>query len=329
MKQAFKKIFRAEFMLFYILVIVFGFFCFACGPSFYTARNITNILKSAGPLAIMLFGVTWVVASGKTDVAFPEIGSLTSMTFAYYYLAGTTSVLSAFFGIASGLLMGVLSAFLIIKMKFNPLISTIAVSTAGGALAISYSGGSVIKISAIASKTFLYSLCQWKVGVFPMVFLIASAIALFMWFIQDRTKFGQYIYAIGDNPQAVREAGISIWKVDLILYMVSALCAAFAGLIYTITVFTSGQPIMGTSFFLNGFTIVFLGALAIKLGKCNILGTLISAVILSCMTNGLTQLGAHYSVTQLSKGILLLVGVGVVTFTRRKSVGKAGMLKYE
>ena len=329
MKQAFKKIFRAEFMLFYILVIVFVFFCFACGPSFYTARNITNILKSAGPLAIMLFGVTWVVASGKTDVAFPEIGSLTSMTFAYYYLAGTTSVLSAFFGIASGLLMGVLSAFLIIKMKFNPLISTIAVSTAGGALAISYSGGSVIKISAIASKTFLYSLCQWKVGVFPMVFLIASAIALFMWFIQDRTKFGQYIYAIGDNPQAVREAGISIWKVDLILYMVSALCAAFAGLIYTITVFTSGQPIMGTSFFLNGFTIVFLGALAIKLGKCNILGTLISAVILSCMTNGLTQLGAHYSVTQLSKGILLLVGVGVVTFTRRKSVGKAGMLKYE
>lgn len=329
MKKILKKIFRAENMLFFILILIFAFFCIVAGSSFYSSRNITNILKSAGPLAIMLFGVTWVVASGKTDVAFPEVGSLTSMTFAYFYLAGTTSALASLYGIVAGLLMGAMSAFLIIKLKFNPLISTIAVSTAGGALATSYSGGSVIKISAIASKTFIYELCQWKIGVFPVIFLIAVGIALVMWFIQEKTKFGQYIYAIGDNPQAVREAGIATWKIDLILYIVSALCAAFAGLVYTITVFSSGQPIMGTSFFLNGFTIVFLGALAIKLGKCNVLGTLISAVILSCMTNGLTQLGAHYSVTQLSKGLLLLAGVGVITFTRRKSIGKAGMLKYE
>jgi ribose transport system permease protein len=150
-----------------------------------------------------------------------------------------------------------------------------------------------------------------------------------MWFVQEKTKFGQYIYAIGDNPQAVKESGVKIWKIDLILFLVSALCASFAGLLYTITVYTSGQPVMGASFFLNGFTIVFLGALAIRIGKCNVLGTLVSAVILSCLTNGLTQLGAHYSVTQLSKGILLLVGVGVVTFTRKKQIGKAGMLKYE
>ena len=137
------------------------------------------------------------------------------------------------------------------------------------------------------------------------------------------------MYAIGDNPEAVKEAGISTWKINLILYVVSALCASFAGLVYTLTVYTSGQPVMGTSFFLNGFTIVFLGALAIKLGKCNVIGTLISAIILSCLTSGLTQMGAHYSVTQLSKGFLLLVGVGVITFTRRKRVGRAGILKYE
>jgi ribose transport system permease protein len=329
MKKVLKKVFRAEYVLFYILILIFVFFCIVCGSSFYSSLNITNILQSAGPLAIMLYGVTWVVGAGKTDVAFPEVGSLTSMTFAYFYIAGTSSVLAGLFGIGVGLAMGAVSAFLIIKCKFHPLISTIAVSTAGGALAISFSGGSAIKLSAIASKTFIYDICQYQIGPFPMIFIISVAIALIMWFVQEKTKFGQYIYAIGDNPQAVKEAGVATWKIDLILYMVSAFCAAFAGLVYTITVYTSGQPIMGTSFFLNGFTIVFLGALAIKLGKCNVLGTLISAVILSCMTNGLTQLGAHYSVTQLSKGILLLIGVGVVTFTRRKRIGKAGILKYE
>lgn len=329
MKRFIKKIIRAEYVLFYILIIVFVFFCTACGSSFSSSMNITNILQSAGPLAIMLYGVTWVVGAGKTDVAFPEVGSLTSMTFAYFYLAGTSSVLAGLFGIAAGLAMGAVSAFLVIKCKFHPLISTIAVSTAGGALAISYSGGSAIKLSAIASKTFIYDICQYQIGPFPMIFIISVGFAVIMWFIQEKTKFGQYIYAIGDNPLAVKEAGIAVWKIDLILYLVSALCASFAGLVYTITVYTSGQPIMGTSFFLNGFTIVFLGALAIKLGKCNVIGTLISAVILSCLTNGLTQLGAHYSVTQLTKGILLLIGVGVVTFTRRKRIGKAGILKYE
>ncbi len=329
MKKVLKKIFRAEYVLFYILILVCVFFCLVCGPSFFSSRNITNILKAAGPLGIMLYGVTWVVSSGKTDVAFPEIGSLTSMTFAYFYLAGTTSVLAGLFGIGVGLAMGAVSAFLVIKCKFHPLISTIAVSTAGGALAISYSGGSAIKLSAIANKTFIYDICQWQIGPFPVIFIIAVVMAIIMWFIQEKTKFGQYIYAIGDNPQAVKEAGVATWKIDLILYLVSAFCASFAGLVYTITVYTSGQPIMGTSFFLNGFTIVFLGALAIKLGKCNVLGTLISAVILSCMTNGLTQLGAHYSVTQLSKGILLLIGVGVVTVTRRNRIGKIGLLKYE
>lgn len=329
MKKVLKMIFRAENALFMILILVFAFFTLTCGSSFVSMLNITNTLKSAAPLAIMLYGVTWVVGSGKTDVAFPEVGSLTSMTFAYLYLSGMSSILAGALGIGAGLIMGLASAFLIIKCKFHPLISTIAVSTAGGALAISYSGGASIKLSAIASKTLIYQLCKINIGPIPMIFIIAVVIGVVMWFVQDKTRFGQYIYALGDNPQAVKEAGVAIWKVDLVLYLVSALCAAFAGLVYTVTVYTSGQPIMGTSFFLNGFTIVFLGALAIKLGKCNIFGTLVSAIILSCLTNGLTQLGARYTVTQLSKGILLLAGIGVVTFTRRARVGKAGALKYE
>ncbi len=324
-----KTIFKPEFALFYILIAVFIFFCITCGTTFVSAYNISNILKSAAPLAIMLFGVTWVVGSGKTDVAFPEIASLTSMTFAYLYSGGMSSLNSALIAIGAGVVMGAISALLIIKFKFHPLISTIAVSTASGALAISYTGGASIKLAAIAKKTFIYKMCKISIGPVPMIFVVAVSIALIMWFIQDKTRFGQYIYALGDNPQAVRESGVSTWKVDLILYLVSALCAALASLVYTTTVDTSGQPIMGTSFFLNGFTIVFLGALALKLGKCNVFGTLISAIILSCLTNGLTQLGSHYSVTQLSKGILLLTGVGVVTITQRKRIGKAGRLKYE
>ena len=188
MKKVLKTVFKAEFILFYILVAVFALFSLLLGQSFYSSFNITNILKASGPLAIMLYGVTWVVASGKTDVAFPEVASLTSMTFAFFYLAGVSSVLAAFFGIGAGLVMGLISAFLIINLKFHPLISTIAVSVAGGSFAISISGGSALSISAIAGRTWLYQICQYKIGPFPMVFIFALVIGAAMWFVQEKNQ---------------------------------------------------------------------------------------------------------------------------------------------
>ena len=105
--------------------------------------------------------------------------------------------------------------------------------------------------------------------------------------------------------------------------------AAFGGIIYVLTVYKSGQPSMGSSFFLNGFTIVFLGAMVMKLGKTNVIGTFIGALVLASLTSGLTMQGTGFAVGQVIKGMLLIMGVAVVTVYRRKTMPKGSKMKYE
>jgi predicted ABC-type sugar transport system permease subunit len=86
---------------------------------------------------------------------------------------------------------------------------------------------------------------------------------------------------------------------------------------------------MGSSFFLDGFTIVFLGATAFKLGKTNIVGTFIGGIMLAMIVNGMTLLGASFAASQITKGIFLVIGIFISAFGKRKSSGRLGLLKYE
>ncbi len=127
----------------------------------------------------------------------------------------------------------------------------------------------------------------------------------------------------------MKEGGIKSGRVFTAIFVLSSLSAAFGGIIYVLTVYKSGQPSMGSSFFLNGFTIVFLGAMALKLSKANIAGTLIGALVLSSLTSGLTMLGSGYAVGQVIKGLLLIMGVAVVIISRRRIISKGSKMKYE
>lgn len=94
-------------------------------------------------------------------------------------------------------------------------------------------------------------------------------------------------------------------------------------------VYSSGQPKMGSAFFLDGFTVVFLGAMVLKLGKTNVVGTFLGGIMLAMIVNGLTLMGASFAVSQITKGLLLVIGIVMVAFGQKKRRGKAGILKYE
>ena len=146
--------------------------------------------------------------------------------------------------------------------------------------------------------------------------------------MQEKTKFGQYVYAIGENPQAVRETGVKSGRIMAMVFIVAALFAAIGGVLM-MGIMQSGQPKMGSSFFLDGFTVVFLGAVVFKMGKANVAGTLIGAILLGILTYGLTVVGASYFMSQIIKGTLLILGVSVVTISKNKQRGKVGVLTYE
>lgn len=322
------KVFRMEYALFGVLILVFAVFSIISGEAFFQAYNLMNIFKSAGSIAIMALGLTWVVGSGEMDCSFPEVASCASMIFAIMLNRRMDPTFCFVVSLFSGVLFGLLTSVLVVKFSLHSLITTIAVSTIAGAVASIIFKGAVLSIKGLNS-TWMYKFFSRTLLGVPVVFLIAAALYALAFWVQERTRFGQYVYAMAENPQAVKEAGIKAGRVKTLLFVFSAFMASFSGIVYVLTIYKSGQPSMGASFFLNGFTIVFLGAMALKIGKPNVIGTFIGALVLSALTNGLTMQGAGFAVGQVIKGLLLIVGVAVVTIYRRKTIPKGSKMKYE
>lgn len=323
-----RGIFRMEFALIGVLIAVMAIFSVMVGQSFYMPYNLMNILKSAGSIAIMVLGLTWVIGANEMDCSFPEVASCASMVFALMVNARYDPMLCLAVSLLCGVGFGLLTSLLVVRFKFHSLITTIAVSTIAGAIANIIYGGSVLSIKRLNSLD-LYKFFKMDVFGFPVVFIIAVLLFAIAYFVQEKTKYGQYIYALSENRQAVTEAGIKSGRVLTMTFVLSSFFAAFGGVIYVLTVYKSGQPSMGNAFFLNGFTIVFLGAMCLKLGKANVVGTFIGALVLSALTSGLTMLGSGFAVGQVIKGLLLIMGVSVVTLYRRKIVPKGSKMRYE
>ena len=311
-----------------VLAIMFIFFSIVVGSSFYSLYNIMNILKSASSMGILVLGLTWVIGAGEMDCSFPEVASCTTMLFAYLLNARMDATQAMLISLCVGLACGLLTSLLVVGFKFPSLIASIATSTIAGAIANIINDSATLAIKGIKSA-WMYKMFSQSVLGFPMVFVVFLVLYILALIVQEKTKFGQYVYALSENPQAVREAGIKGGLVKTVLFTFSGFMASFGGIIYVLTVYRSGQPSMGSSFFLNGFTVVFLGAMILKLGKCNVVGTFVGAMVLGSLTNGLTMLGAGFAVEQVIKGLLLILGVAVVTIYRRKTIPKGRKMKYE
>jgi ribose/xylose/arabinose/galactoside ABC-type transport system permease subunit len=321
-----KGLFRPESSLLWIVAMVCITFSLMT-PVFSKPSNLMEILRQCSTSAILILGVTWVISADEMDASFPDIAALASMITALLLRNGLSFELSAIIAIGLCTLFGVLTSILVIKFKFQSLIATIAVSGIAKAIAAIIGKGMPLTITN-ASGSIIYNMVWGKIAGIPVLFIIAIMLYFVCLWIQEKTVYGQHVYAIGENRQAAKEAGISEKKILSSLFIFSALFAAIGGVIM-MAILQSGQPKLGSSFFLDGFTAVFLGAVVFKLGKPNIIGTLVGAILLAILVNGLTLLGSSFFMGQIIKGALLLLGVAIVNIAKNKQRGKGGKLSYE
>lgn len=322
-----KKLFRVEFSLFWLIAAALVFFAVA-QPAFFSYYNLMNVLKNASYMGLMVLGVTWVIAANEMDCSFPDVAACASMVFAYFAVNGYNLWLAIALALASGIVCGLITSILVVRFKYHSLITTIAVSTIAKSVAAAINGGMPLSAPVIKSAP-LYRFINRDVAGIPVIFIIVLVIYGVLLLIQEKTKYGQYVYAMGENRQAVREAGVKEGKILGGIFITSAFFAALAGVLMVFVVYGSGQPKMGSSFFLDGFTVVFLGAMVLKLGKSNVVGTFLGGIMLAMIVNGLTLMGANFAASQIIKGLLLVIGIVMVAFGQKKRRGKAGVLKYE
>lgn len=298
-----------------LIVIIFSLLA----PSFSSADNVESIVRSSSISALMFLGLTWVFAVGEIDVSFVAVAALSNMVIAGLVLSGYSWWVACPAGFAAGIAIGIVNGVLVAYAKLPSLVTTIASGGIASALAAAIGLGSSVSIS---TPDQLHEIATSSIGPFPALALFCGVVFLLSWYVQERLTLGHYIYAAAENRQAVVEAGIPVQRIMMFLFVLSACCGSFGGVLLTIEL-SSGQPSIANSFFLDGLTAVLLGGTMLKLGKPNVLGTLVSVLVLTSLVHGGALLGWPESTFQIIKGGLLLTGIALITWSTYEKVHKA------
>ncbi|WP_061935138.1 ABC transporter permease [Aureimonas sp. AU22] len=299
------------FVLLAVLVVVFSWL----RPSFASVGNITDMLRSASISAVMFLGLTWIIAAGEIDVSFMSVAALSTMIIAGLVSAGFGWPVAVLIALGAGVVVGLLNGLLVAGMGLPALVITIATGGLAGSIAAAIGKGTSIPM---ATTGFVGPIVDADVGIVPLIALIVAALYAVAWFLQDRTTFGHYIYAMEQNRRAVVEAGVRANRILLMLYVLSGTLSAVAGVLLAADL-SSGQPYIGTSYFIDGLTAVLLGGMALKMGKPNMIGTLVGVMLLAVLLSGAALLGWTDSQRQIVRAALLIAGVALVVWTRRKT----------
>ena len=299
------------------LVVLFSFFT-AMKPGFASYMNLMTIALSTCVNGLLAIGVTFVITSGGIDLS---LG--TSMTFCSV-MSGVSFVswgfpiwLSIIFGFAVGAFCGATSGFAITKMKLPPFIATMAMQmmTKGLSLVVSgikpvyFTGAPVYK--KIAMGSFLGIEGFYNAFV---LFILAVMIAHVLY---SKTHFGRYTTAIGSNQEAARLSGIKIDKWKIMIYLVSGLFSAAAGLIMSSRL-GSAQPQLGAGYELEAIAAAIIGGTSMSGGEGSITGTVIGAFIISVLTNGLRTMAVSTEWQTVVTGLVLAIAVYFDMLRRQK-----------
>ena len=285
------------------LVVVCLVMVFA-SDSFLSVSNITNILRQVSINALIAVGMTFVILTGGIDLSVGAVMALSGTIAAGLMSHGGSGVLGLLVCLAIGVGFGVANGGFVAFARMPPIIVTLATMGIARGLALIYTGG--YPISGLPSWISFFG-GGLVLGVqAPIVIMVV--VYILGWVLLERTPFGRYVYAIGGNETATRLSGVRVARSKLLVYVLSGLTTAIAGIVLTGRLM-SGQPNAGNGFELDAIAAVVLGGTSIAGGRGSLIGTLLGALLLGVLNNGLNMVGVDPYVQNVIKGGIILLAI--------------------
>jgi ribose transport system permease protein len=282
---------------------------------FFTADNGLNVLRQIAVNICISVGMTLIVLTAGIDLSVGSILALCSAVTAGLLKNGIELQASNVFigftlfgavlgGILLGFLLGWFNGFAITKFNVPPFVATLAMLTIARGFTMLYTKGHPI---SNLGDAFAFIGTGWLLGI-PVPVYIAAIVVLAAVFITQKTKIGRYIYAIGGNEQAAKLSGIHINKVKMTVYAIAGALAALGGVIVASRL-DSAQPNAGISYELDAIAAVVIGGTSLSGGKGSVWGTVMGAIIIGVLNNGLVLLNVSPFWQQVVKGSVILLAV--------------------
>lgn len=288
---------------FYVaLLIVFSFL----SPYFMTTRNMLAISSNVAFIGLMAAAGTPLIIAGGLDLSVAAVAGLTGVLIAVMYSAGIPIWIAVLLAILVAVGIGLVNGLLATGLQLNPLIVTLAT--------MSIVGGSALILTGGLTKPLMIDGFNWiGAGRFfgipvPAILMVATYIVLAI--MLKNSRFGRYIYAAGGNDEASRLMGLPVYQVQIALYVVSAISGAVAGTVLA-AMLGAAAPNAASPHLLTVIAAIILGGTSLQGGRGSVWGTLVAVLILGTLNNGLTLLDVSSFWQEVTRGIVLILAVGV------------------
>jgi len=298
-------------LAFLVMCLVFA----VLEPQFISTRNLLNIAIQSATNAVIALGMTLIIATAGIDLSVGSVVAFTGVVTADLMKSYGIGVIPAVgLGLGLGALCGLLSGLIITKMGIPPFIATLGGLSFYRGLALLYTDGRPV----IGTPDGFRHFGAGDVWGIPSPWIIVMVVALITYFIAHRTTLGEAIKAIGGNEEAARLSGINVNMVKTSVYVIGGAFTAMGGIIVTARL-GSAEPIAGAGLELNAIAAVVIGGTSLFGGNAMILGTIIGALIMGGLRNGLTILNVPTFSQQVAVGVVVVLAVFVDQLGRRRS----------
>lgn len=285
-------------------------------PNFITSNNIMNVLRQTSTNLYLALAMTMVIILGGIDLSVGSImavtGVATTMSIATFDIPVIVAVL---IGILVGVLFGAINGYISATTIIPPFIITLATMNIARGAAYVLTDGKPVRVM---SESFNSIGSGYVFGFLPAPVLYLIIFLIICYLIMNKTKLGRYMYAVGGNPQAAKFSGINIKKIKFFAYTFSGFMAAVAGIVLSSRMF-SGQPTAGDGAELDAIAAVVLGGTSMTGGYGRIGGTVIGALIIGVLSNGLNLVGVSSFWQYIVKGLVILIAVYADVIKRKNA----------
>jgi ribose transport system permease protein len=294
-----------------LLVLCLGLW--VATPYFATAANLANVAEQSAVVGVIAIGMTCVILTGGIDLSVGSVVALAGVVIGSALQRGVPVPLALLLGALAGLAAGAVNGVMITRGKLPPFIATLGMMSVARGAALMLSDGRPIS----GFPNGVRVLATGRPFGIPAPVLLMLVLYAAAYVMLTRTVVGRYLYAIGGNEEASEMAGIHVHRYKIIAYMLSGLSASVCALLLVARL-DSAQPIAGIGYELDAIAAVVIGGTSLLGGSGSVIGTLIGALIMSVLRNGLNLLGVSSYLQQVTIGVVIVAAVLIDMALRRR-----------
>jgi ribose transport system permease protein len=305
-----------QILAFGSLILLFIVFSVA-SSNFYQFDNVVGILLSTAVTGILALGATIIIVTSGIDLSCGTVMTMSSVMAGIFAInSGLPVWLGVTGGILTGAVAGLLSGIAIAKMKIPPFIATLAMMMVAKGLALVVTKATPIYFTS--KPSFQQIAMGTLIPGIPNAVIIFFVMAIIASLILSKTVIGRYTFALGSNEEATRLSGVNVNKWKIIIYMLAGIFTGIAGIIMASRL-NSAQPALGEGYELQAIAAVVIGGTSLSGGTGTILGTVIGALIMSVLTNGLQILSVPDQWQTVVVGLVIVIAVYGDVLRNKKS----------